>query len=225
MPVSDKKMLLGLFPKTRICMHYGLTEASRSFFMEFHENKDNLSTIGKPAAENIAVKILDENGNEVPNGEFGEICISGDTVMKSYLLEEDNRNSFFDCYFRTGDCGYKDDDGLYYLSGRKKELINVGGNKVSPSLIEEAIVALGVEDCACIPIPDPENVLGEVPKAFMVRGNSSLEIEDIGKRLYKQLEPFQIPREYEWIDKIPRTASGKIQRLLLAQKNYGASND
>ncbi len=221
MSIADKKALLELFPNTRICMHYGLTEASRSIFMEFHECKDNLSTIGRPTANNISVKIVDDNGCEVPVGEFGEICIKGDTVTKTYLLETDNINSFFDNYFRTGDCGYMDKNGLYYLSGRKKEIINVGGNKVSPSLIEDAIIALGVEDCGCIPIPD--NILGEVPKAYMVRGKCTLEIPYIDQLLNQQLESFQVPREYEWIDKIPRTTSGKIQRLLLAHKQNGTS--
>jgi long-chain acyl-CoA synthetase len=136
-------------------------------------------------------------------------------VMHSYFLPEDNKNAFFGEYFRTGDWGHQDKDGLFYLTGRKKELINVGGKKISPALIEDAILSLGIADCACVSIPDPSGILGEVPKAFLVQGKSDFSIEDIKSKLSSILEPFEIPVSYEWIDNIPRTSSGKIQRLKL----------
>jgi long-chain acyl-CoA synthetase len=215
MPVEDKELLIQLFPNTRICMHYGLTEASRSFFMEFHSCKNNLSTIGVPASSLVQAKIIDENGVECKTGEDGEVCVKGNMVMHSYFLPEDNKNAFFGEYFRTGDWGHQDKDGLFYLTGRKKELINVGGKKISPALIEDAILSLGIADCACVSIPDPSGILGEVPKAFLVQGKSDFSIEDIKSKLSSILEPFEIPVSYEWIDNIPRTSSGKIQRLKL----------
>ena len=117
MPIEDKQLLMQLFPSTRICMHYGLTEASRSFFMEFHTNRNNLSTIGVPASELVDAKIMDEHGNECPINVDGEICVKGNMVMRSYFLQEDNNEAFFGDYFRTGDWGNKDANGLYYLTG------------------------------------------------------------------------------------------------------------
>lgn len=215
--LEDKKLLFDIFRHTRICMYYGLTEASRSFFYELHDGKNYFDSIGTPVTDDVFAKIMSENGTEVSDGEQGEICIKGPHVMERYFKHEENENAFFGDFFRSGDLGYKK-DGVYYLCGRKKEMINVGGNKVSPVTIEEAIMKLGVADCACTAIPDPDGMLGEVPKAFMVKGECKLEINDIKNQLKDLLESFQIPREYEWIEKIPRTESGKVQRLLLKGK-------
>lgn len=218
MPIFEKKNLINLFPDSRICMHYGLTEASRSFFMEFHEYKNNLESIGKPVSENVQIRICDDNGNEVETGQQGEICVKGNMVMNHYFFDTDTKSAFWNDYFRTGDYGYKDNNGCYYMVGRKKELINIGGKKVSPLTIEDAIKSLGVEDCACIPIADPKNVLGEVPKVFIQEKGCNLSFEEIKSKLINILEPFEIPVEFEWIDKIPKTSSGKIQRLSLLGK-------
>ena len=215
--VEDKRLLIELFPNTRLCMHYGLTEASRALFSEFHYDAENLETIGKPVSSQVEACILDDKGNPVPDGVDGELCVRGNMVMRSYLLPEDNADAFYDGWFRTGDWGHRDADGNYYFSGRKKELINVGGEKVSPATIEEAICSLGVADCACIAIPDPNGVLGEVPKAFLQRSANQPDIEDIKLRLSQLLPQHEIPVQWEWIDRIPRTTSGKIQRLKLKQ--------
>ena len=102
MSIEAKQRLIGLFPNTRICMHYGLTEASRSFFMEFHQYKDNLDTIGMPTSEEVEAKIMNDNGTEMPTGQQGEICVRGNMVMSRYLLDKDNAAAFFGDYFRTG---------------------------------------------------------------------------------------------------------------------------
>ena len=91
----------------------------------------------------------------------------------------------------------------------------MGGEKVSPVTIERAILSLGVADCACVAVPDPQGVLGEVPKAFLVKGDMALDFDDIKKRLTDLLPPHEIPVQWEWVDLIPRTSSGKIQRLKL----------
>ena len=215
MSEGDKRLLSEMFPKTRICMHYGLTEASRAFFMEFHTYADNISSIGKPSSPTIRAKILDDYGKEVPCGTPGEICISGEIIMKTYLSKNDNKQAFFEDFFRTGDWGYEDKNGDFYLSGRKKELINIGGEKINPAEIEEAIKKLGVEDCACVAVPDPEGILGEVPKAYILRAGCSLSLEEIRQKTSSVLDAHLIPRYYEWVEEIPRTSSGKIQRLLL----------
>ena len=215
LPLEDKELLIEMFPTTRLCMHYGLTEASRAIFTEFHEHRAHLDAIGRPASSLVEVSVCDENGTPLPDGMDGEICVRGNMVTRSYFLPEDNQGAFFGEWFRTGDWGHRGTDGDFYLTGRKKELINIGGEKVSPVTIEEAIKALGIPDCACVAVPDPNGVLGEVPKAYLVRGNSNLEIDDIKRQLVQVLSPNEVPAVWEWIDSIPRTASGKIQRLKL----------
>ena len=217
MPIEDKRLLMELFPTTRLCMHYGLTEASRALFCEFHANAVNLESIGRPVSPQVDVRVLGENGQFLDNGLDGEICVRGNMVCRTYFLPQDNDDAFYGDWFRTGDWGHRDDQGNFYLTGRKKELINVGGEKVSPAAIEDAIMSLGVADCACVSMRDPNGVLGEVPKAFLVKGETPIEIDDIKSRLAQLLPPHEIPVEWEWIDHIPRTSSGKIQRLRLKQ--------
>ncbi len=215
MPIDSKKELCELFPNTRICMHYGLTEASRSAFMEFHENMDRLNTIGRPVSDKVDIRIFDENGKILSDGEQGEICVKGNMVTKSYYRPEENANAFFGDYFRTGDIGYRDADGNLYLSGRKKELINVGGKKVSPQEVEDAVCSLGVEDCICVGMDDPNGILGEVPKVYIVKNGTTMPFEEIRKKLMTLLEDYKIPAAFDWIDEIPKTSSGKKQRLSL----------
>ena len=215
LPVEDKRLLMELFPDTRLCMHYGLTEASRALFTEFHSAADNLESVGRPASSLVEVSVLDDAGEPLPDGVDGEICVRGNMVCRSYFLTQDNADAFHGDWFRTGDWGHRDSSGNFYLTGRKKELINVGGEKVSPVAIEDAIMSLGIADCACAAVPDPSGVLGEVPKAFLVKGGAALEIDDIKNGLSRLLPPHEIPVQWEWVDSIPRTSSGKIQRLKL----------
>ena len=217
MAIEDKKLLLRILPDTRICMHYGLTEASRSAFMEFHQDRDHLDTIGK-ASPNMHIEIYDETGNTVPVGTEGEICVKGDAVTIGYYqLPQVNNESFWRDYFRTGDWGSIDKDNYIRLSSRKKELINVGGKKVSPLEVEEVLIKQPeIEDCACVAIPDINGILGEVVKAFVVVKNTAvIDKENLNYRLSLHLENYKLPAEYEIVNEIPKTSSGKIQRLLL----------
>lgn len=219
MPVEDKELLMSLLPKTRICMHYGSTEASRSAFMEFHTYKDNLLSIGK-ASPNVEIKIFTSQGTPAALGEEGEVCVKGEHVTCNYWNETPERfaSDFYDGYFRTGDCGTMDAEGNIYLKSRIKEMINVGGKKVSPMEVEDILNTIpGIKESACIGIPDPGIVLGEVVKAFIV-ADDNLSDEDIMQQLRPQLEVYKLPVEIERINAIPKTGSGKIQRLSLKKK-------
>lgn len=219
MPVEDKELLMSLLPDTRICMHYGSTEASRSAFMEFHAYKDNLLSIGK-ASPNVEIKIFSSQGTPAALGEEGEVCVKGEHVTCSYWNETPERfaSDFYDGYFRTGDCGTMDAEGNIYLKSRIKEMINVGGKKVSPMEVEDILNTIpGIKESACIGIPDPGIVLGEVVKAFIV-ADDNLSDEEIMKQLRPQLEVYKLPVEIERINAIPKTGSGKIQRLSLKKK-------
>ncbi|MFR9585850.1 MAG: class I adenylate-forming enzyme family protein [Rikenellaceae bacterium] len=218
MSEADKLKLIELFPKTRICMHYGLTEASRALYMQFDKYIEDLNSVGTPVSEHVEVAIIDENGNMLDELVEGEICIKGNMVMKTYFLSNDNKDAFWGDYFRTGDWGYRGKNGRYYLVSRTKELINVGGKKVSPIEIEKAITALGIKECVCIAVKDKNGLLGEVPKALIVKDGCEFTFEEIHKQLSKVIAPYKLPAEYDWIDEVPKTSSGKVQRFKLYNK-------
>lgn len=212
---EEKQHLANILPNTRVCMHYGLTEASRSSFMEFHEDAEKLSSVGKPSPY-TEIDIFDEQGNILPINTEGELCVKGEHVMNGYLHLE-TKDYFFGDYFRTGDWGYKDEQGYIFLKSRKKELINVGGKKVSPIEVEEVLMKIdGITDCACVGVPDPDGILGDVVKAFIVKdADTEITFEEISQQMQGKLEGYKLPVLYQWIDEIPKTQNGKIQRFLL----------
>ncbi len=214
MSSEEKMSLTKLFPKTRLCMHYGLTEASRSTFMEFNSSKNYLNTIGKPSP-NVTIDIFDEKGNKLSNEEEGEICIKGDHVSREYLNME-RSGLFYGEYYRTGDIGIIKKNEHIIFKGRSKEIINIGGKKLSPIEVEDKIKEFDPElEAVCIGIPDFQGILGEVVKAFVVKGNSICDFKEIDHFLKNKLEKYKVPVQYEWINEIPKTRSGKIQRQKL----------
>ena len=236
MPRSDKLELLNNFPNTRICMHYGCTEASRSTFLEFHDI-DHLDTIGKNSP-NTDVKVFVNTSrtnalsdyHEANVNEVGELCVSSMSVTNGYLHSiyskiQGNNKYYHGNFFRTGDLGYKTNDGYFVLKGRSNDLINVGGEKVYPTEVENVILKYPgniIVDCACVGVEDPDFLLGNVVKAFVVVSSvKDIEkeknqfFENLKQFLSKQLENFKVPRVYEIIDSLPKTQSGKIKRNLL----------
>ena len=217
MSKEDKELLMQLLPNTRICMHYGSTEASRSSFMEFHSCKDDLLTAGH-ASPNCDIKIFSPEGKELPHGEEGEVCVKGDHVTCSYWNESPERfaSDFYGDYFRTGDSGVQDDRGYIYLKSRIKEMINVGGKKVAPMEVEDMLNTIpGIKESACVAMPDPDGVMGELVKAFIVCDDDTLTDAAILDALRPKLEVYKLPVAFERIAEIPKTSSGKIQRLKL----------
>lgn len=214
MPYDNKQELMSLLPQTHICMHYGLTEASRSAFISFHDDTDHLMSAGK-ASPNTEVAVFSEQGERLKANEDGEICVKGGHVCSDYwgMSKEVFEKDFFDGYFRTGDWGHIDEDGYIYLVSRKKEIINVGGKKVSPIEVEEHLNEIeGIEESACIGVHD--DVLGEVVKAFCVC-SKEVDFEEVKKILFKKIETYKIPAFFEVIKELPKTQNGKLQRLLL----------
>ena len=214
MPLEEKEMLMRLLPDTRICMHYGLTEASRSAFVSFHDEAAHLMTAGRPSP-NTEIAVFNESGERLGPEEDGEICVKGHHVCSGYwgLSEEEFRQDFNGEFFKTGDWGHLDREGYLHLVSRKKEIINVGGKKVSPIEVEETLNAIsGIEESACIGVADA--VLGEVVKAFCVCSRE-VDFEEVKKSLSDKIETYKIPVYYEVIDHLPKTSSGKLQRLSL----------
>lgn len=211
---EHKELIAQLLPNTRICMHYGLTEASRAAFQEFHEDFGFLDSIGRPGPY-VDISLKSDDGTIVPRGDLGELCIRGEMVMREYWNDPElTARSFFGDWFRTGDLGYQDEQGNFYIHGRVSEIINVGGQKVSPAEVEEALLKIdGICDAGCTSVMDA--VAGEAVCAFIVVTNDFLTDSDIKNQLKVRLEPYKIPVSIVRTKNIPRTNSGKIQRQYL----------
>lgn len=213
---EDKIQLMRWFPSTHIVMHYGLTEVSRAIFTHFHT--DNLEAVGH-ASRGAKFVILNEDGLHLPEGEIGEIAFKAPWMLTQYYQSQDLTSvAFSKGYFRTGDLGKYEGEYLF-LTGRLKEIINVGGKKVSPYQIEEV---LNSNDCviesACVPLTDSS--MGEVVQAYIVVDPSIIDdVHTLEARLRKnvaqRLPVHMRPEKYHVIDELPKTSTGKIQRLHL----------
>jgi long-chain acyl-CoA synthetase len=217
MSLESKHRLMALLPQTRICHHYGLTEASRAAFLEYHAESQRLDSIGR-ASPNVRIEVRDDQDRVAPPNECGELVVCGGMVMKEYWRQPDlTRAALRDGWLRTGDWGYRDREGYLYLAGRHSDLINVAGMKISPEEIEQALDAHpAIVESACIGMPDPNGVTGECVKACIVV-RSDVTDGQLVDWLRKRIEEYKIPRLWQRVEKIARTSSGKIQRHLARQ--------
>lgn len=224
MPPEHKARLMQLLPQTRLCMHYGLTEASRSAFIELHEARAaaRLESVGKPAP-GVEIRVADKTGATVQPGGRGRILVKADTLMSRYWLDDaGSEAAFLDGWLNTGDVGHVDEDGWLYLDAREKDLVNVGGREVSPVEIERILEELDdVAACACVGVPDPQGITGSAIKAYLVAVKDVSPLPKpvvLAKHLRGRIEPYKMPVAFEWIDDLPRTPSGKLQRAALAAR-------
>ena len=214
MPLEHKQRLMALLPHTRICMHYGLTEATRSAFVEFHPDRERLHSIGRPS-DGVEIRLVGEDGRDAARGGRGEIRIRGPHVMKSYWEDASRTDAtLVDGWLRTGDVASADDGGYLYLHGRLSDMINVGGRKVAPSEVEDALRQHpAVLDCACSGIDDPAGISGEVVGVLvLVRDGASTTRAELRNHLRSRLEPYKLPAKWVFSGVIPRTANGKVIR-------------
>jgi acyl-CoA synthetase (AMP-forming)/AMP-acid ligase II len=167
-------------------------------------------SVGIPVIEYLTIR--DEDGRVLRNGETGEIVVKGETVFYGYEgAPEENEAAFTDGWFRTGDMGYIDDDGYLFLTGRKKELINKGGEKISPVEIDTVLCSHPrVRDAMAFPVSDP--ALGEDVAAMVVPADERVTEADLRYYLLDRLTPFKIPRRIVFVDTIPKTSTGKPMR-------------
>ncbi len=188
---------------------YGLTEATVASTLHRRGGKKKIGSIG-PALDGQEVKIMDPEGNLLPPGETGEIVIRGPSVMVCYYgLEEETKKTLRDEWLHTGDIGYMDEDGFFYIVDREKDIIIKGGENVYPKEIEDAISKHpAVHDVAVIGIPD--KVSGEEVKAFVVPHiGQKLASEEVIEFCRKELAEFKVPKEVEFVLGIPASAVGK----------------
>lgn len=212
------KQLKQTFPGT-FGYVYGLTESSGISTLTNFDDNYVMDSVGKPLP-GIEVQIRTSNGQQVPVGETGEVCIKGDTISPGYLnLEEENRRTFKNGWLHTGDLGRMDQEGNLFVLGRVKHLIRQAGVNIFPRTIEVVLESLPeVKECAVVGMAD--EVLGERVVAYVVMNSgSTLSMADLKKICRDKLAKYEVPRHFYFIDKMPRTGSNKID-LALLKKGY-----
>ncbi len=196
---------------------YGLTETSPAATINPLDMKDFNGAIGLPISS-TEISIRDDNGNEVPGTQVGEICIRGPQVMKGYWNRPDETEHVFypDGFLRTGDMGYIDPQGYVFLVDRKKDMILVSGFNVYPNEVEEAVAMHpGIIDVAAIGVPDER--AGEAVKIFVVRKDPRVTEHELIEHCRHLLTGYKVPKYVEFRDDLPRTNVGKILRRALKE--------
>ncbi|MGO2278870.1 AMP-binding protein [Psychrobacter sp. AOP7-D1-21] len=189
---------------------YGMSETAPVISFNPSGITEFNGSVGLPLAL-TDIHIIDENGNTCPIGVPGEVCIKGPQVMRGYW-QRDNADTFTpNGYFRSGDIGVINDEGFLTLVDRKKDMILVSGFNVYPNEVEAALTEHPkVLEVAVIGVADDHS--GEVPKAFVVKKDANLTVEELQDFASKRLTGYKRPQSYEFIDELPKTAVGKILR-------------
>jgi len=230
LPVNHIQKLKALFPQVKMFSMYGLTECKRVSYLPPEDLEKKPGSVGIPMP-NCEVFIVDENGIELPAGENGELVIRGSNVMRGYwnspeLTEQTYKDGKLpgEKLLYSGDVFRKDEDGYLYFVGRKDDLIKTKGERVSPKEIENILCHHdSVADAAVIGVPD--KMLGSAIKAFVVtKSQNSLAQKDILKHCKENMEIFMVPKYVEFIDELPKTPNGKIDKKLLKAKPLEKSN-
>lgn len=219
-PVVQKEVAK-IFAPAKLFIMYGATEASaRLSYLDPEMLPKKWGSIGK-AIPNVDLFVANEDGQELPPGEVGEIVARGSNFMVGYWNDPDEtarvmRNGLY----YTGDLGQMDEDGYLYVVGRTKDMIKVGGERVSAKEIEEAILEIeDVHEVAVIGIDD--EILGEAIKAIVVLNGEDGNSDEKSFRaiLGKKLPLFKIPKYFEFVDHLPKNESGKILKTILRNQN------
>lgn len=182
-----------------------------------------LGTIGLPVASTNC-KVIDDNGNELPVGESGELCVKGPQVMKGYWQRPEATAEAIDSdgWLKTGDIAVIDDEGYLKIVDRKKDMIIVSGFNVYPNEVEDEIVTHpDILEAAAIGIPDPKT--SETVKVFVVSTNENLTAADVKAWARERLTAYKVPRHVEFRDELPKTNVGKILRRELRDEEIAKS--
>lgn len=197
---------------------YGMTEATHQMASNpLPPGAQKPGFVGLPAGPEI--KILGLDGTTLAQGETGEVCIKGDNVTPGYDNNpKANADSFVDGWFRTGDQGFLDPDGYLKITGRIKEIINRGGEKVSPLEIDDVFMEHEAVQ-QIVTFAMPHKMLGEeVAAAVVLTDGADVSEKDLKAFAEDKLAPFKIPKTFVFLDEIPKGATGKMQRIGLAEK-------
>ena len=204
--------------KVPVIEAYGMTEAAHQMASNPLPPLPRKSgSVGIAAGTEIV--ILNPQGQIVETGQQGEISIAGQNVTLGYENNrEANKHAYTDGWFRTGDLGYFDDEAYLFISGRIKEIINRGGEKISPREIDEVLLEHPqIAQAVAFALPHPS--LGEdLVAGVVLTADASISAEQIRQYLFERLVDFKVPSQVLIIDEIPKGATGKLQRIGLAEK-------
>lgn len=202
---------------------FGMTETSCVATINPLKGQRKVGSVG-PLVPGVEMKVLDDDGHELPVGKehVGEFWIKGPNIMQGYYKQaEETQKSMKDGWFATGDLGYKDEDGYFFIVGRKKEMIIRGGANIYPREIEDLIMKMEeVQEVAVLGIPD--KFMGERVKAVVVLKKGMQIHEDQVKHFCSEhLADYKVPRLIEFRDILPRNSTGKVLKRLLLESQSG----
>ena len=201
-----------------ICEGYGLSETSPSASCNPVTSTEFTGTIGVPLPSTF-MKCIDDDGNEVPMGQPGEIAIKGPQVMAGYWQRPDETAKVMtaDGYFKSGDIGVMDERGYFKIVDRKKDMVLVSGFNVYPNEVEDVVMQMpGVAECAVVGVPDDKT--GEAVKLVIVKRDPALTEEQVREFCRANLTGYKQPRVVEFRTDLPKTPVGKILRRELRDK-------
>jgi acyl-CoA synthetase (AMP-forming)/AMP-acid ligase II len=199
-------------PHTEIFIMYGATEAtSRLSYLEPAMFEAKMGSIGK-AIPGVTLRILDKNGNELADGEVGELVASGPNIMQGYWKDPKATAAVLTGHgYHTGDFGYRDPDGFFFVTGRRDEMLKVGGHRIRLLEVEEAILATGqFIEAVVLGLPDP--LLGNRLAALVVPKTNGGSDQDLAAAFAQKLPKFKLPGEIRQARSLPKNSSGKIDR-------------
>lgn len=199
---------------------YGLTETSPITHANFIWDQSMVKgSVGVPWPDTVSEIRSLKTGQPLPPGEIGEIVVKGPQVMKGYWQrEEETAEVLKDGWLHTGDLGYMDENGYFYVVDRKKDMIIAGGYNIYPREIEEVLYEHeAIQEAVVVGVPDPYR--GETVKAYIVlKENETVSKEALDKYARKYLAAYKVPKIYEFRDDLPKSAVGKILRRTLAEE-------
>ena len=189
---------------------YGLSETSPVASFNHPDRERKVGSIGTPI-EGVEMKVVDEDGKEVEQGEVGEIVIKGPNVMKGYWRKDDaTAESIKDGWFYTGDMAKIDEDGYFFIVDRKKEMIMRGGYNVYPREIEEVLYEHpAIAEAAVVGVPD-DKMGEEVGAAVVLKKGEEASADDIKRYVKEQVANYKYPRKIWFVDELPKGPTGKI---------------
>jgi len=209
-----------LIPSAFVQENFGMSEGLLMFVRLDDPEDVKLETVGWPVSPDDEVKLLDEEEMEVPRGEVGELCCRGPYTLRGYYgVPEYNKKAFTaDGFYKSGDLLRQHPSGSYVVEGRKKDLINRGGEKISAEEVENLILSHpAVKNVACVPVPDPQ--LGERMCACVIlRDGAALSFEELKTFLLaKEIAKYKIPERLEIMDDFPLSTFGKVSKKTLGE--------
>lgn len=216
------EQLESLLPQAPLWVMYGQTEAcSRLTTLSPADRRHRPGSAGLPLP-GVTLSIQDAQGAQLKHGEVGEVCARGPNVMQGYWQSpDDTASALRGGWLRTGDVGYLDAGGFLFLQGRSRDILKIGAHRVAPQEIEHLIQGIpGVQECTVVALPD--DLLGEVPRACVIPNADHRETpaqaalrQRIQRTCREQLAPYKCPKQVDFFQDFPRTASGKVQKHLI----------